>query len=81
VGGVAYIFLFGSVAKGDADLRSDVDILVVIDTFSQEFDSTEAKTRISELALTLEKEFDRNIQVVFTNKKKALSQNKWVIPP
>ncbi len=53
VEGVAYIFLFGSVAKGNANRRWDVDILVVLDTFSQEFDSTEAKTRISELALTL----------------------------
>ncbi len=67
--GVAYIFLFGSVAKSDADRRSDVDILVVLDTYGHDFDSMEGKTRISELALTLEKEFDRNIQVVFTNKK------------
>jgi predicted nucleotidyltransferase len=69
VNGVAYIILFGSVAKGDADRRSDVDILVVLDTYSHDFDTMEVKKMISELALTLEKEYDRNIQVVFTNKK------------
>lgn len=65
---VAYIFLFGSVAKGDADRRSDIDILVVLDTFDKDFEDMEAKTKISELALTLEKEYDRRIQVIFTNK-------------
>ncbi len=65
---MAYIFLFGSVAKGDADRRSDVDILTVLDTYNKDFEEMEAKTRISELALTLEREFDRNIQIVFTNK-------------
>lgn len=65
---VAYIFLFGSVAKGDADRRSDIDILVVFDTYSKDIEDMEAKLRISELALTLEGEFDRNIQVIFTNK-------------
>lgn len=66
---VAYIFLFGSVAKGGADRRSDIDILVVLDTESQDFEKLETKTRTSELALTLEREFDRNIQVIFTNRK------------
>lgn len=66
---IAYIFLFGSVAKGEADRRSDVDILIVLDTDNSDFEEMDAKTRISELALTLEKEFDRNIQVIFTNKK------------
>lgn len=65
---VAYIFLFGSVAKGDADRRSDVDILVVLDTFDKDFEDMGAKARISELALTFEKEYDRGIQVIFTNK-------------
>lgn len=65
---VAYLYLFGSVARGDADRRSDIDILVVFDTVNKDFETLEARTRISELALTLEKEYDRNIQVVFTNK-------------
>ena len=65
---VAYIFLFGSVAKGDADRRSDVDILVVLDTFDKDFEDMEVITRISELALALEREYNRGIQVIFTNK-------------
>jgi|GEM_PF-591885 len=65
---VAYIFLFGSVAKGDTDRRSDVDLLIVLDTYSRNYEKIDAKTKISELALTLEKEYDRRIQVVFTNK-------------
>jgi len=65
---VAYIFLFGSVAKGDADRRSDIDILIVLDTYSKNIEDMEARTRVSELALTLEKEYDRNVQIVFTNK-------------
>ena len=65
---VANIFLFGSVAKGSADRRSDIDILVVFDTDNIDFEKMEAKTKLSELALSLEKEYDKNIQVVFTNK-------------
>jgi len=65
---VAYIFLFGSVAKGDADRRSDIDILVALDTDNRDFEEIEAKKIISEMALTLENEYDRNIQVVFTNR-------------
>ena len=65
---VAYIFLFGSVAKGDADRRSDIDLLVVFDTDSKDYDEFESKTSISQIALDLEKEFDRNIQVLFSNR-------------
>lgn len=65
---VAYIFLFGSVAKGDTDRRSDIDIFIVLDTYDKDFEDMEAKARISELALTLEKEYNRRIQLVFTNK-------------
>ena len=65
---VAYIFLFGSVAKGDADRRSDIDLLVVFDTDSKDYDRFESKTSISQIALDLEKEFDRNIQILFSNR-------------
>lgn len=65
---VAYIFLFGSVTKGEGDRRSDIDILVVIDTLNKDFENMEVKTKISELALTFEKEYDKSIQVIFTNK-------------
>lgn len=65
---VAYIFLFGSVAKGDADRRSDIDIFIVLDTYDKNFEDMEAKVRVSELALALEREYDRSIQLVFTNR-------------
>ena len=65
---VAYILLFGSVAKGDADRRSDIDLLVVFDTDSEDYDEFESKTSISQIALDLEKEFDRNIQILFSNR-------------
>lgn len=66
--GVASIFLFGSVAKQTADNRSDIDMLVVLDTYSKEFTRLEVTNIISELALHLEKEYDRSVQVIFTNK-------------
>ena len=65
---VAYIFLFGSVAKGDADRRSDIDIFIVFDTYDKDFEDMEAKVKISEIAFTLEKEYDRRIQLISTNK-------------
>lgn len=65
---VAYIFLFGSVAKGDADRRSDIDLLVVLDSYDRDYEEVEARTRISELAFSLEKEHGKSIQLIFTNK-------------
>ena len=66
--GVASIFLFGSVAKETADNRSDIDMLVVLDTYSKDFSRLEVTNIISELALNMEKEYDRFVQVIFTNK-------------
>lgn len=66
--GVAYIFLFGSVAKGDTDRRSDVDLLIVFDTYNKDFEDSEVRNVISGLALDLEKKYDKNIQVLFTNR-------------
>ena len=65
---IANIILFGSVAKGEADKRSDIDLLLVLDTYSGDFEALEAKTRVSELAFNLEKEYGKNIQLIFTNK-------------
>jgi len=66
--GVASIFLFGSVAKETADNRSDVDILVVLDTYSKDFARLEVTSVISELALYVEEQFNRTVQVIFTNR-------------
>lgn len=63
---VSSVILFGSVAKGDADRRSDIDFLVIFDTASPvKKDETKA---VGTLALDIEKEFDRSVQLVFSNK-------------
>jgi predicted nucleotidyltransferase len=56
---VAYIFLFGSVARGKADVRSDIDFCVIIDGADRK--------KISSIALDLEKKYDKNIQLVISN--------------
>ena len=66
---VANIFVFGSVAKGTADNRSDIDLLVIFDTESEDIDRLEAKNRISELALSLEREYETALQIIFSNKR------------
>jgi len=65
---VAQVILFGSVAQGTADNRSDVDMLVVLDTEREDFEGTDTRDKVSSAALTLGKEYDRNIQLVFTNR-------------
>jgi len=60
------IFLFGSVARGEADSRSDIDFLVVLDT-RQDPNLLSERSKVSEIALDLEKKFDKNIQLVFSN--------------
>ena len=56
---VKYIILFGSVAKGNADNRSDIDICVVVDSKAD-------RKRISESVLHMEKKHDKNIQLIIT---------------
>jgi predicted nucleotidyltransferase len=51
-----YIFLFGSVARGKADARSDIDFCVITDGGNNK--------QISSIALDLEKKYDKNIQLV-----------------
>ena len=55
---VRHIFLFGSVAREQADKRSDVDLCVIIDDTN--------KKEISKIALDLEKKYDKNIQLVIS---------------
>ena len=65
---VAQIILFGSVAAGTADNRSDVDLLIILDTEKDVFDDTDTRKKISSSALTLGKKYDRNLQLIFTNR-------------
>ena len=55
---VMYIFLFGSVAREEADKRSDVDFCVILNNNN--------KKEISKIALDLEKKYDKNIQLVIS---------------
>lgn len=64
---VRSLILFGSVAKGEADMRSDADFLVILDTQKPASKMLERK-QVSEIALDLEKKFDRSVSLVFTNK-------------
>lgn len=65
-GRVKCVFLFGSVAKGDVDRRSDIDVFVVLDT-REKPESLEEFEAISNAALEVGREFDKGIQLVVTN--------------
>lgn len=60
------IFLFGSVARGEADSRSDIDFLIVFDT-TQDPNLLNERNMVSKIALDLGEKFDQNIQLVFSN--------------
>ncbi|RMF91670.1 MAG: nucleotidyltransferase domain-containing protein [Methanobacteriota archaeon] len=64
---VRTVIVFGSVAKGEADARSDVDILVVFNT-SKNVNKIKERPAVGRIALDLEKKFDRNIQLIFSNR-------------
>lgn len=53
---VLFVFLFGSVAREEADKRSDIDFCVIT--------NNNDKKKISSIALDLEKKYDKNIQLV-----------------
>jgi len=61
---VKYILLFGSVARETADKRSDIDVCVII--------NDNKKNKISEAALDLEKEYNKNIQIVISKNFEGL---------
>lgn len=61
------IILFGSVARGEVDSRSDIDFFIIFDT-NKNIAELKERGEVSKVALNLEKEYDRNIQLVFSNK-------------
>jgi len=61
------VVLFGSVARGEADKRSDIDVLIVFDA-QGDLNKLEEKRQVSEIALDIEKEYDRSLQLVFSNR-------------
>lgn len=74
---VLSVILYGSVAKGTADKRSDIDFIVIFDT-PKDVGKMREKGMISQIALDLEKKYDKNIQIVFTNKKFDRLDNYFV---
>lgn len=61
------VMLFGSVAREEADAKSDIDILVVFDSLNP-VKKIKEKADIGRVALDIEKKFNKNIQLVFANK-------------
>ncbi len=59
--------LFGSVARGEANTRSDIDLIVIFDTY-RPIRKIKEKADIGRIALDIEKMFNKNIQLVFANK-------------
>ncbi len=58
---ISRIVLFGSVARGEADQRSDLDFLVVLKNQNE-------KKKINQIINEISKKHDKTIQTVFTNK-------------
>lgn len=63
---ILYVFLFGSVARGEADKRSDIDFCVIA--------GDDYKKKISSIALDLEKKYDKNIQLVISKNFEKLDE-------
>jgi len=72
---VKTILLFGSVAKGEADKRSDVDFLVVFDTTKNKFKD---ENKIFSLSQELGRKYDKTVQVVFSNRNFDKLERKFI---
>ncbi|MFQ6042474.1 MAG: nucleotidyltransferase family protein [Candidatus Poribacteria bacterium] len=66
---VLYVLLFGSVAKNTAHQQSDIDLLVVLETDEPLLEIQKKKEQILEIAFQLEKKYNRDIQVIVTNRQ------------
>lgn len=72
---VKAVLLFGSIAKGEADKRSDVDFLVVFDTTKDKFKDED---EIFTLSQELGKKYDKTVEVVFSNKNFDKLERKFI---
>lgn len=64
---IFYIVLFGSAAKDRETPESDIDLFIVINT-GENIDKHKDTERIKHIAFQIEKEYDRNIQLLMTNR-------------
>ncbi|MFH1510725.1 MAG: nucleotidyltransferase domain-containing protein [Candidatus Woesearchaeota archaeon] len=71
-GTVKAVILFGSVARGNADRRSDIDMLIVLDKKSREEDA------LFRLSQEIGAKHDRTIQTVFSEKGYNSLDRKFV---
>lgn len=65
---ILYLVLFGSVLKEKQTSESDVDFFVVLDTAEEPLQCPE-REKIMAVASMLEERYNRNIQIIITNKK------------
>ncbi|MCQ9206679.1 MAG: nucleotidyltransferase domain-containing protein [Omnitrophica bacterium] len=65
---ILYIVLFGSVLKEKETRESDVDFFVVLDT-AEEVSSRPERKKIQSIAFMLENRYNRNLQVIISNRK------------
>lgn len=60
---IVQIILFGSVAKEEADERSDVDFFIVLDKKNRKI-----QKQVQDIAYALEKRYDRSVQLTFSGR-------------
>lgn len=65
---IFYVVLFGSVAKEKETAESDIDLFIVVNT-KEDVDRFKDTEKIKEIAFQLEKKYDRDIQLLITNRK------------
>ena len=64
------VYLFGSYARGDYDENSDLDVMIILDTYKSYWDEL---VRTSELASDLSLEYDVTIS------RTIMTEEKWKI--
>ncbi len=69
------LVIFGSVAKGEADKRSDVDLLVIFNTMKKRFKD---ENRIFALSQEIGRKYDKSVQMIFSNRNFDKLDRKFI---
>lgn len=64
---IFYVVLFGSAAKEKETAQSDIDLFIVVNT-KEDVDRFKDTKDVKEVAFQLEKKYDRDIQLLITNR-------------